>query len=179
MTIFERLGMLVHRRRWWVIGAWSVLVLVALPLAPRASGVLRAGGFTLDDLESARARTTLERELGLAPSALILVYRSGTLVAGTPAFAAAVTTATRDVTAAPHVTGILSHALASGQVSADGHTAYDIVLLDLPPDSSPDALSGIVARLHAVPGLSVALVEARRSMAMSRRCRRRICVEVS
>ena len=38
----------------------------ALPFAPQVAGALRAGGFILDDLESARARQLLEDELGAA-----------------------------------------------------------------------------------------------------------------
>ena len=46
----------------------------------------------------------------------------------------------RDIADAPHVARVVSHLLAPRQVSADGHTAYDIVFLDLPPDDSPEAL---------------------------------------
>ena len=52
---------------------------------------------------------------------------------------------------APHVTGVLSHLPAPGQVSADGTTAYDVILLDLPPDESPDALPGVRERLASLP----------------------------
>ena len=157
MTVFERIGRLVHRRRGRVIGAWAVLLLIALPLAPRAASSLRAGGFTLDRLESARARTLLETELGLPPSALVLVYTSGTDPAGSPAFEATAAAAALAVGRAPHVTGILSHTLATEQVSADRTTAYDVVLLDLPPDISPDALPGVRASLATLPAGPVAV----------------------
>ncbi len=49
--------------RWWVIGAWAIVALVALPLAPQAPGVLQPGGFTAEDLEAARARRLLEDRL--------------------------------------------------------------------------------------------------------------------
>ena len=149
---FERLGRCVYRRRYWVIGIWVVLLLAALPLAPRAAGALRAGGFTLDTLESARARTLLEHELGVPPSALVLVYTSSTELAGSVGFEAAASAAATAVRPAPHVTGILSHLLAPAQVSADRSVAYDVVLLDLPADVSPDALPGIRERLSALPG---------------------------
>ncbi len=55
----------------------------------------------------------------------------------------------------PHVTRILSHVIAPRQVSADLHTAYDIVFLDLPPDDSPDAIPPVAAALREVPGLTV------------------------
>src|SRR3954454_20050515 len=152
---FDRLGRFAFRRRWWIVGAWALLILAALPFAPRAPGALSAGGFILDDLESAKAKQLLQDELGVEPSAFVLVYTSDTLRAGTPGWLAAVTAATRDVPNAAHVTRVLSHVLAPSQVSADGHTAYDIVFLDLAPDDSPDAIPGVTAALHAVPGLQV------------------------
>src|SRR3954470_6267536 len=152
---FDRLGRFAVRRRWWIVAAWAVLVLAALPLGPRAAGALSAGGFILDDLESARAKQLLQDQLGVEPSAFVLAYTSDTLRAGTPQWLAAVHEATKDVATAPHVTRVLSHVLAPRQVSADGHTAYDIVFLDLPPDDSPDAIPGVAAALHEAPGLKV------------------------
>jgi uncharacterized membrane protein YdfJ with MMPL/SSD domain len=152
---FDALGRFAVRRRWWIVAAWAVLLLVAIPFAPQAPGALKAGGFILDDLESARAKQLLQDRLGVESSAFVLVYTSDTLEAGTPAWQAAVATATRDVAAAPHVTRVLSHVLAPRQVSADRHTAYDIVFLDLSPDDSPDAIPGVVERIHPVPGLTV------------------------
>ena len=158
MTAFERLGRFTYRRRWWVLAAWALLVLVAIPFAPRAPGALRAGGFSLDDLESARARATLVQELGVPPSALVLVYEAtGTAVVGDPAFEAAVRRATADVATAPYVRGVASHLLAAVQVSADRRVAYDVVLLDIAPDDSPAALPGIEAALRTAPGVSVTL----------------------
>ena len=152
---FDRLGRFVVRRRWWIVTAWAVLILAAVPFAPRAPGALSAGGFILDDLESARAKQLLQQELGVEPSAFVIVYTSDTLTAGTPAWLVAVSAATRDIAAAPHVTRVLSHLVQPSQVSADGHTAYDIVFLDLPPDNSPVAIPPVQAALHAVPGLTV------------------------
>ena len=152
---FDRLGRFAVRRRWWIVAAWAVLLLAALPLAPQAPGALSAGGFILDDLESARAKQLLQAELGAEPSAFVLVYSSDTLRAGTREWLAAVNEATGGVATSPHVTRILSHALSPRQVSADGRTAYDIVFLDLPPDDSPDAIPPVEATLREVPGLRV------------------------
>jgi RND superfamily putative drug exporter len=157
MTSFDRLGRFIARRAWWVVGAWVALLFVALPFAPRVPGQLSAGGFILDDLESARAKTLLETELSAPPSALVVVFSSPTLEAGTPAFEAGAAEAIRDVPAAPHVARVVSHLLAPRQVSADRHTAYDIVFLDLPPDESPEALPILRERLHQPAGLVVEL----------------------
>ncbi len=134
-----------------MIAAWAIVLLVALPITPRVASALRAGGFTLDSLESARTRSLLERELGLPPSALVISYSSEEAPAGSPAFEAAAAAAAGAVAGAPHVTGVLSHLASPGQVSADGTTAYDVILLDLPPDKSPDALPGVRERLASLP----------------------------
>ena len=157
VTLFDRLGRFVVRRKWWVVAAWAVVLLAALPFAPQAPGQLSAGGFILDDLESARAKALLEEELGLPPSALVVVFHSDTLEAGTPAFEVAAAQAMRDVPDAPHVAGVISHLVSPRQVSADRHTAYDIITLDLPPDDSPDAIPVLQERLGEAPGLEVAL----------------------
>jgi len=150
---FDRLGAFAARRRWWIVAAWALLLLAAVPLAPRAPGALSAGGFILDDLESAQAKQLLEDEIGLPPSALVIVHSSDTLRAGTPEWTSAVAQATADIPSAPHVRRVVSHLLAPRQVSADRRLAYDIVFLDLPPDDSPDAVQVLEARLRPVPGL--------------------------
>jgi RND superfamily putative drug exporter len=157
VTSFDRLGRFVVRRAWWIVAAWSIVLVVAIPLAPRVTGQLSAGGFILDDLESARAKALLETELGVPPSALVVVLSSETLVAGTPAFEAAAADATLDIATAPHVARVVSHLLAPRQVSADRHTAYDVVFLDLPADDSPDALPILRERLRSPTGLTVEL----------------------
>jgi len=151
------MGRFAARRRWLVVAAWAIALAVAAPFAPRVVDALRSGGFTLDDLESARARQLLEDELGLPPSALVIVLVSEGDPVGSPAFEEAAAEATRDVAGAPHVTGVSSHVMSPRQVSADRLTAYDIVFLDLAPDDSPDALPIVEERLREVDGVRVAL----------------------
>jgi putative drug exporter of the RND superfamily len=157
MFSFDRLGRFVARRAWWVVAGWVALLLLALPFAPQVPGQLSAGGFILDDLESARAKALLEAELGTPPSALVVVLSSKTLEAGTPAFETAAADAVRDIATAPHVARVVSHLIAPRQVSADGHTVYDIVFLDLPADDSPDALPILRERLRHPAGIDVEL----------------------
>ena len=130
----------------------------ALPFAPQLPGALRSGGFSLNDLEASRARLLLQEELGLPPSAMVIVVRSETDArAGDPAFELAVATALARVPQAEHVSRILPHTLAPRQVSDDGRTVYEIVALDLPPDDSPEALEPVQDAITPVPGISVYL----------------------
>jgi RND superfamily putative drug exporter len=154
---FARLGRFAVRRRWAIVLVWAVILLVAIPLAPRVVGVLRAGGFILDDLESARAKSVLQAELATPPSAVVIVYHSDVAVAGTPAFETPAAAAAEHVPDAPYVVRIVPHTLSPRQVSTDGHTAYDIVFLSIAPDDSPAALPGIRERLTEPAGLEVQL----------------------
>ncbi|MEZ0239609.1 MAG: MMPL family transporter [Chloroflexota bacterium] len=157
MSAFERLGRFAARRRWGIVLAWAILLTAAAPLAVQTASALRSGGFIRDDLESARAKALLETEIGVPQAALVVVLHSATTVAGDPAFEAAAAAAVADLPRAPYVGGVLSHLQSRRQVSADGHTAYDVVFVNLPADDSPKAVAGIRAALHEVPGLEVGL----------------------
>ena len=155
---FERLGAFVTRRRWAVVALWAIVLVGALPLAPRAPGALVPGGFQLDDLESARARAVLEGELGLKPSGLALVAHSDAPRAGEPDFELAMGEVVARVRAARFVASVTTHLDDPRQVSADGRTTYEIVWIDLPPDRSPDAVPGIRSALEpAPPGIELSL----------------------
>src|SRR5689334_14379955 len=154
---FAALGRFAVRRRWAIVAVWIAILALAIPLAPRVVGVLRAGGFILDDLESARAKAVLQAELGTPPSAVVIVLHSDTATVGTAAFDEPAAAAIAGIPSAPGVVRVLPHVLSPRQVSADGHTAYDIVFLSIPPDDSPAALPGIRAALVSPPGLEVAL----------------------
>src|SRR3954465_8031388 len=107
VNVFGRLARFVVARRWWGVAAGAVVLLLALPFAPQAGGALQAGGFSSDQLESARARHALETELALPPSALAIVFHSDTLKAGAPAFEVAAAAAIADVATAPHVVRVV------------------------------------------------------------------------
>jgi RND superfamily putative drug exporter len=148
---FERLGAFVVRRRWAVVVAWLAVLVAAVPLAPRAPDALIAGGFQLEDLESARARAVLERELDIKPSALALVVHSDSALAGEAVFESELAEVVGRVRQAPSIVAVTSHLDNPRQVSADRRTVYEIVWIDLPPDRSPDAVPGVRAALSPAP----------------------------
>jgi RND superfamily putative drug exporter len=157
MSRFERLGRWAARHRRPVVIAWAVLILTSVPFALQTPGALRAGGFIRDDLESARAKALLETEIGVAQAALIIVLHADIARAGEPAFETAAATALAGVPGAPYVRGVIPHGLSTRQVSADGHTAYEVVLLNLSADDSPRALPGIREAIREVDGLQIGL----------------------
>ncbi|MDL2335041.1 MAG: MMPL family transporter, partial [Chloroflexota bacterium] len=157
MSLFQRLGAFCARRRYAVVAAWAVLLLLALPFAPQLPGALSGGGFTLDDLEASKARQALAG-IAVPPSAMVIVIQSETDArAGDPAFEIAAARALAAVPQAVHVTAVLPHTLAPRQISADRKTVYEVVALDLSPDDSPDALAPVEAAIAPQPGLRIML----------------------
>ena len=157
MSPFDRLGRFVVVRARLVVAAWAVLIALALPLAPQVPGALSAGGFIRDDLESARAKTLLEEELGAPPwrsssSSRAPTSRPAPRTSSSPPRPPPATSPRP-----PTSTGSSRTCSSRAQISRDRHTAYDIVFLDLPPDDSPEALPILRERLGTAPGLTVEL----------------------
>ena len=86
--MLPELGGWLFRWRRAVLAGWALVLLVALPVAPRVFRALNAGGFTSPDLEAFRASQLLAVRFGANPSNLVLVYEdpSGELNADDPRF---------------------------------------------------------------------------------------------
>src|SRR5687767_8867024 len=134
--MFALLGRMAYRWRWAILIVWGVALLLALPVLPRVAGSLKVGGFSSPNTEAARAREMLQRELGFAPSTLLVVYQSDTLSAGDPAFQAAIDRSLAGVRALPSVTGVILPSADPNLVSDDGNTAYAIAGLSAGPEEA-------------------------------------------
>jgi putative drug exporter of the RND superfamily len=154
-TLFARLGRLMYRRRWWVIGLWLLAVLAAAPWFPRVAHYLRVGGFSSPNTESAQARDTLQRELGQNQAAIVVVYSSPTLAADDPRFVQEVQQSLQGVPAVHGVQKVVLHTYNARQVSPDGHTAFEQILLHALPEDSPNLLPAIEAAIGQPPDLKM------------------------
>jgi len=134
--VFAGLGRVAARRRWLIIAAWVVLLVAALPFVRRVAEPLQVGGFSSPETEAARARAVLERELGFAPSTMVVIFRSERPAASEPAFAEQVEATLAGVPALPFVTDVILPSDDPNLVSDDGDTAYALVGLDLPPEEA-------------------------------------------
>ena len=156
-TPFDRLGRFIARRAWLVVGIWARRPARRHPAG--AAGPGRPVGRRLHPRRprirprQGPPRTRAWRPAGGARHRLQQPDARGRNARLRGAAAAAVA----DIASAPHVARVVPHLLSPRQVSADRHTAYDIVFLDLPPDDSPEALPILRERLHEAPGLTVEL----------------------
>src|SRR5438105_8667074 len=121
-----RLGCALYRHRRAVLVVWGLVLLVALPFAPRVFRSLNAGGFTSPDLEAFRASQLLADRFGSNPSNLVLVYDdpTGKLRADDPAFRQQVEDSLADVRALSVVDRVVTAADNSRQVAPDAQAQY-------------------------------------------------------
>src|SRR5581483_5862617 len=106
--MFYRLGKLVTRYRWFIVGFWLIAVVVALPFAPQASSVLQAGGFTSPDAESEQALTLLADKLHLNVNIVQVIYTSQQYTAYDPQFVQEAQQSLASVQRMPEVASIIS-----------------------------------------------------------------------
>jgi RND superfamily putative drug exporter len=155
--VFSVLGRAAYRWRWVILLLWGVALVVAAPVVPRVSEVLKVGGFSSPNTEAAHARAVLERELGFAPSTLLAVYQSETLPATDPRFQQAVARSLANVRALPGVTDVLLPSTDPAMISRDGTTAYAIVGLDLPPEEAQRLAPAFEAAVQPQPELEISI----------------------
>src|SRR5215213_1928894 len=105
--MFLFLGRMAYRWRWAILIIWGAALLLSLPVLPRVAESLKVGGFSSPNTEAAHAREVLQRELGFAPSTLLVVYQSDELRASDPAFQAAIARSLAGVRTLPAVTEII------------------------------------------------------------------------
>jgi putative drug exporter of the RND superfamily len=74
LLMLSQLGRFAYRFRWGIVFAWLVLFAAAGIFAPRVSGVLRGGGYSIGNSESVAAYNTLNRAFGYRALTFTVVF---------------------------------------------------------------------------------------------------------
>jgi RND superfamily putative drug exporter len=151
--MFYRLGVTMARMRFIVLGVWLVVLVFALPLAPRAASALSPGGFSSPDMQSQQAADTLAQQLHTHLTSVLVLFSSTTISADSPRFADEASAAVAGLQGWSEVSGVVPFTLDPSQISRDRHTAYTVVFLRSDPDHAPLVLPALRARLRATPDL--------------------------
>jgi RND superfamily putative drug exporter len=151
--MFFRLGLVMARWRYAVCACWLLVVLVALPLAPRVAAALSPGGFSSPDMESQQAVDALAQGLHTNFTSVLVIFTSDRLTADSPRFSEEASGAVAGLQGWSEVTGIVSFTLEPSQISRDRHAAYTTVFLKSDPDQAPQVLPALRARLRPTQDL--------------------------
>jgi RND superfamily putative drug exporter len=156
--MFYRLGQVMIRLRFWVIGVWLIAVLLSFPFAPRIAAALSPGGFSSPDMESQQAVDALQSGLHTSFTSVLVIFSSKSLTATDPRFTAEATAATAGLDGWSEVTRVLPFTLDPSQISRDQHTAFTSVFLKAQPDGAPSVLPELQARVAShEPDLTVTI----------------------
>src|SRR5256886_11879512 len=69
-------GRQVHRFRWFIIAFWVVIVLVSIPFTAQIGSVLKGGGYSYKNSESARASNIIKEKLPRPATQLLVIFQS-------------------------------------------------------------------------------------------------------
>ena len=155
------LGRRLYRWRRLVLLLWGLVLLAALPFAPRVFRTLNAGGFTTSELEAARADDLLASRFGSNPASLYLVYQdpSGQLSASDPRFLQQIDTSLADARALSAVERVVTPTENPRQIAPDGRAAYATIALRADRQDTRDVLPELQAALRPT-GLDLVLTGA-------------------
>jgi uncharacterized membrane protein YdfJ with MMPL/SSD domain len=172
-SFMVRLSGFLTRRRWWVVGAWLLVVAISLPLAAKQTEHLSGGGFDVPGSQSQAVETALTKRFAESEAGRIAVVLqpSGEI---TPKQAAAagrrvqgqVAAAGDDARITPQAAAAGQAQLSSGEpaiipVKAPG-TADDLVNTagDLREEVSPgESVDGVTPYVVGQPAMWAALSE--------------------
>lgn len=155
--VFYNLGLLIYRRKWWFIGAWLALIVVCVPFVPRVTEPLRVGGFADPSLESSKAAATLARDLNYSTSTIVVMFhsRASGLHATDPAFVQQTQAALAGLTALPIKFTVVDHTSNPRQISRDGLTAYEYILLQTDTEAAAKLMPQLTKALRSPPNLTM------------------------
>ena len=140
------------------MAAWLAVLAVAIPIAPNVVGALRAGGFILDDLESARAKALLQAELARRRRRSSSSTTATTLAPGRPRSRPRPRRRSATSPSAPYVVRVVPpHPRPAPGLGRSAKPPTTCVPVDRRPTTRRPRCRGSLERLAQPPGIDVEL----------------------
>jgi RND superfamily putative drug exporter len=153
--VFYALGRFSYRHGKLIVATWVALFLASIPFLLQVEEPLKVGGFSSDQTEAARARAVIECDLSFSPSTLVVIFQSSSLSAFDRSYLAQTRFALSDIQSVPHVEDVVLPEDDASLISADGHTAYALVGMDLSSEEAQRTVPEFRSALKPTPDLSV------------------------
>jgi RND superfamily putative drug exporter len=155
--MFGRIAHFMYRRRWYVVSAWVVVLVVAAVLALQVNSVLGPGNFTQKGSESATAATIIDSKFHQNDlKVTIVTLRDPSAAVGTPALARVTDTIVRRIRAdAGLKVSYLDNPLTSNNRQLIGKDGHSLAIL-LSSNLDEPSIEGQIDHLRAIvrmPGI--------------------------
>ena len=129
-------GRQVHRFRWFIIAFWVVIVLVSIPFTAQIGSVLKGGGYSYKNSESARASNIIKEKLPRPATQLLVIFQSTNTGVSNSLYQKEMHGFMNRVRSFPHVTDVIP-----GGTGLDGRTTYVTVNFNTGSDTVGDQLN--------------------------------------
>src|SRR4249920_2712452 len=158
--MLERHARWVIRRRWWVIAAWVVLLIVGFMLASKI-GDVTSNQVTLPGKESQRGIDLIKENFGNGDStSLQVVYRNPDATVNEPQYRGPVVAGLRRAAAVVPGTQVIDYYSSGSKdlVGDDGHLTYATLRMPISPEDGKDEVVPIRQAIGTPAGFEPTLV---------------------
>jgi len=149
--MLNALGALVVRRKYIVVAVWAVIILAALPFAPRAQEFLKPGGFSNESFPSVKARKVLQERLELSTLSIDFVFSHPEWQPFDARFSDAVLKAVGDLDKYGEISYVVTHLDDPHRASSTSNTVHVTAGLTIELEESLDFLKTVTADVDPGP----------------------------
>ncbi len=149
--MFNALGALVVRRKYIVVAVWAVIILAALPFAPRAHEFLKPGGFSNESFPSVKARKVLQERLELSTLSIDFVFSHPEWQPFDARFSDAVLKAVGDLDKYGEISYVVTHLDDPQRASSSSNTVHVTAGLTIELEESLGFLKTVTADVDPGP----------------------------
>ena len=149
--MLNALGALVVRRKYIVVAVWAVIILAALPFAPRAQEFLKPGGFSNESFPSVKARKVLQERLELSTLSIDFVFSHPEWQPFDARFSDAVLKAVGDLDKYGEISYVVTHLDDPQRASSTSNTVHVTAGLTIELEESLDFLKTVTADVDPAP----------------------------
>lgn len=149
--MLNALGALVVRRKYIVVTVWAVIILAALPFAPRAHEFLKPGGFSNESFPSVKARKVLQERLELSTLSIDFVFSHPEWQPFDARFSDAVLKAVGDLDKYGEISYVVTHLDDPQRASSTSNTVHVTAGLTIELEESLDFLKTVTADVDPGP----------------------------
>ncbi|CAN5257444.1 hypothetical protein BH24ACT19_BH24ACT19_10320 [soil metagenome] len=144
MRIFNALGHMTYRYRWFIVVVWGTLLLTGAFFAPNLSDRLK-GGFGSANTESEQVQDIMLEEFGASPNSLTIVFEGDGLEAEGEEFQEAQDRALDEFRELDEVENVIGYSETNDSrfVSEDGGESYALVNFNTPYDDAQDLVDEV------------------------------------
>ena len=149
--MLNALGALVVRRKYIVVTVWAVIILAALPFAPRAQEFLKPGGFSNESFPSVKARKVLQERLELSTLSIDFVFSHPEWQPFDARFSDAVLKAVGDLDKYGEISYVVTHLDDPQRASSTSNTVHVTAGLTIELEESLGFLKTVTADVDPGP----------------------------